>query len=249
MKNFGLIGHKLSHSFSRKFFNQKFLEENIPAQYDNYELRDIDKVKSIFEKTIISGMNVTVPFKNSVIKHLDFLDPLSKEIMAVNTILPEYKNDNLISLKGFNTDVYGFHQMIKPYLKSYHERALVFGTGGASSAVNYVLRNYNIDVNFISRHPDSEAKNVFSWNEVNEDMIAHHFLIINTTPIGMYPKVNDSLNLPYHAIGKNHLAIDLIYNPKETFFLKKAKNNNAQILNGYSMLVHQALKAWNIWNS
>lgn len=248
MKNFGLIGNKLSHSFSKKFFNQKFLEENIPAHYENYELKDIDQVRSIFESTIISGMNVTVPYKNSIIKYLDFLDPLSKEIMAVNTILPKYEKNKLISLKGFNTDIYGFHQMIKPYLKSVHERALVFGTGGASSAVSHVLKNYNIEVNFISRYPDTKERNIFSWNDVNEDMIAHHLLIINTTPIGMYPKVNEVLNIPYHAICKNHLAIDLIYNPKETFFLKKSKNNNAQILNGYSMLVHQALKAWNIWN-
>lgn len=249
MKKFGLVGSKLSHSFSKKFFNQKFLSESIPAQYLNFELSNIDQIRAVFESELISGINVTVPYKNSVIKYLDSLDSLSNEIMAVNTILPTYQNNKLVHLKGFNTDVYGFHQMLKPYLKSHHERALVLGTGGASAAISYVLRKYNIDINYVSRFPDVNHSNTFSWDDVNEYMVSHHLLIINTTPLGMYPNHEQLINIPYHAINKNHLVIDLIYNPDETRFLKKAKQNNAQILNGYSMLVNQALKAWDIWNS
>ena len=249
MKKFGLIGRKLSHSFSKKFFNQKFLDESIPAQYENYEISDISYVKSIFQNNFLSGINVTIPYKNTVIKHLDEMDSISKEIMAVNTILPIYENKKLVSLKGFNTDVHGFHHMIKPYLKSHHERALVLGTGGACSAVSHVMKSYNIDVNYISRYPDLNDENSFSWNDLNEHMVGHHLLIINTTPIGMYPNVSEVINIPYHAMGSKHLIIDLIYNPSETLFLKNAKKNNAQTLNGYSMLVNQALKSWNIWNA
>ncbi len=249
MNNFGLIGRKLSHSFSKKFFNQKFLEENIPAHYENYELNDIAMLRTIFESKVISGLNVTVPYKNSVIKYLDSLDALAKQTMAVNTILPKYDNNGkLLSLRGYNTDVFGFHQMLKPFLKSHHERALILGTGGASSSVSHVMKEYNIDVNFISRFPDANNNNIFSWNDLNEYMVEHHLLIINTTPIGMYPNSNEIINIPYHAIGKSHLIIDLIYNPKETHFLKNSKKNNAQTLNGHSMLINQALKAWNIWN-
>lgn len=249
MKNFGLLGEKLSHSFSKNFFNKKFSEENINAHYSNFELNNLSKFKDIFKHQIISGLNVTIPYKHKVIKHLDSLDSISKEINAVNTILPTYNGSKLIHLKGYNTDVYGFHQMIKPYLKSHHERALVFGTGGASAAVAYVLKEYNIDVNFISRHADLKNKNIFTWEDVNNYMIKHHLLLVNTTPIGMFPNNDQKINIHYPTINKNHLVIDLVYNPKETYFLKIAKENNAQILNGYTMLVNQALKAWEIWNN
>ena len=249
MKNFGLLGEKLSHSFSKDFFNKKFLEENINAHYSNFEFNDLTKFKDLFKDQIISGLNVTIPYKNKVIQYLDSIDSISQEIKAVNTILPFYEDNKLIHLKGYNTDVYGFHQMIKPYLKSHHERALVFGTGGASGAVAYVLKGYNIDVNFISRFANSNDKNIFTWDDVNEYMVDHHLLIINTTPVGMYPNNDQKINIPYNKINKYHLVIDLIYNPIETYFLKRAKKNNAQILNGHSMLINQALKAWEIWNT
>ena len=149
MKYYGLIGKKLGHSFSHNFFNNKFSKENISAYYENYELDDVSSIRRLFHKKLIHGMNVTVPYKNVVIEFLDDLDPISKDINAVNTILPKYNDGNLLSLTGYNTDVYGFNQMIKPYFKSHHERALVLGTGGASSAVNYVLKSLN--VNFIYR--------------------------------------------------------------------------------------------------
>ncbi len=249
VRSFGLLGQKLAHSFSKDFFNKKFSEENISAQYSNFELDDLTKFKDIFKDQIISGLNVTIPYKNKVIQHLDSLDPIAQEINAVNTILPFYKHNKLSHLRGYNTDVYGFHQMIKPYLKSHHERALVFGTGGASAAVAYVLKGYNIHVNFISRFVNTNSKNVFTWDDVNDYMLDHHLLIINTTPIGMFPNNDQKINIPFNNINKHHLVIDLIYNPVETYFLERAKKNNAQILNGHSMLVNQALKAWEIWNT
>ena len=247
MNYYGLIGKKLTHSFSQNFFNNKFSKENISAYYENHELDDVSLIRSLFHKKLIQGINVTVPYKNAVIEFLDDLDPISKDINAVNTILPKYNNGNLISLKGYNTDVYGFSQMIKPYFKSHHERALVLGTGGASSAVNYVLKSLNVKVNFISRKT-SELSNVFTWDDLNDYMIKHHFLVINTTPVGMYPNIKEEFEFPFSQVGPKHLFIDLIYNPEETIFLKRARLKKAQTLNGYNMLVNQALKAWEIWN-
>lgn len=247
MSFYGLIGKKLGHSFSQNFFNNKFSKENISAYYENHELDDVSLVRAIFQEKIIQGMNVTVPYKNAVIEFLDDLDPISKDINAVNTILPKYNNGNLISLTGYNTDVYGFSQMIKPYFKSHHERALVLGTGGASSAVNYVLKSLNVKVNFISRKT-SELSNVFTWDDLNDYMIKHHLLVINTTPVGMYPNIEEEFEFPFLQVGPRHLFIDLIYNPEETIFLKRARLKNAGTLNGYNMLVNQALKAWEIWN-
>ena len=220
MNYYGLIGKKLDHSFSQNFFNKKFSQENIIANYDNYELDDISTVRDIFSKKHIQGMNVTIPYKNAVIDFLDNLDPISREINAVNTILPKYNNGNLATLTGFNTDVYGFSQMIKPYLNFHHERALVLGTGGASSAVNYVLNSLNIKVNFISTKK-SDLGNVYNWIDLNDYMIKHHLLVINTTPVGMHPNINEEFEFPFSKVTPKHLFIDLIYNPEETIFLKK----------------------------
>tara|TARA_Y100000589_G_scaffold332102_1_gene389288 strand:- start:4355 stop:5119 length:765 start_codon:yes stop_codon:yes gene_type:complete len=249
LKNFGLIGQTLSHSFSKKFFNEKFLNENIDASYKNFEINTIKEFPNLFKKDfIINGLNVTIPYKQKVIKFLNELDPISNEIKAVNTILPIYKKGNLMFLKGYNTDVYGFKQLIKPYLKSNHNKALIFGTGGASKAVSYVLKNYGIDINYVSRSNKNNFS-TYSWDQVNENMIKYHELIINTTPIGMYPNDNELLSIPYQSISKNHLLVDLIYNPEETKFLKKGIQQGARCLNGKNMLIHQALKAWDIWNS
>ena len=248
MKKFGLIGRSLSHSFSKKYFNQKFLEEQIEASYLNYELNDLDTFRDLFKDKSIMGLNVTIPYKEQVVKYLDKLGPIALELQAVNTILPIYHKDGSINLKGFNTDVFGFHQSIKPYLKSNHQKALVLGTGGASKAVAYVLKQYGIDVNFISRSNSGNSPNVFSWETVNENMIKYHPLIVNTTPVGMYPNMDDKIIIPYEAITQKHLLIDLIYHPQETYFLNKGKEQGAQCINGYSMLMHQAVKAWDIWN-
>ena len=249
MRNFGLIGQSLIHSFSKDYFNKKFKTENIDALYSNFEIDNISTLRDLFSDFKLSGLNVTIPFKQKVISQLDSLDEISQKIDAVNTIKPFFKNNKLISLKGYNTDVYGFQQMLKPYLKSHHTKALVLGTGGASKAVAYVLNAYNIDVNFISRNKFPSLNNYFTWNQLNSHMVAGHYIIINTTPVGMYPDVDQEIKISYDNLTSKHLVIDLIYNPDQTLFLKKALLKNAQTLNGYQMLVHQALKAWNIWES
>jgi shikimate dehydrogenase len=250
LKNFGLIGRTLSHSFSKKFFTNKFLNEDIDASYLNYELTSIKEFPSLFNnETLLNGLNVTIPYKENVIQYLDELDPIASKIQAVNTILPIYNNGNLEKLVGYNTDVYGFSQLLKPYLKSNHQKALVLGTGGASKAVSYVLRNLGIEVNYVSRTKSNTNPSIFTWDMVNDNMIKLHQLIINTTPIGMSPNNNDLIPLPYSFINNKHLLVDLIYNPEETQFLKKGKKQGARCLNGTNMLIHQALKAWNIWNT
>ena len=248
MKKFGLIGQSLKHSFSKEFFNEKFQKEKISARYDNYELENLSLFKSIFFDNDLCGLNVTIPFKEKIINYLDDLDPISKKIGAVNTILPTYSNKKLWSLKGFNTDAYGFHQLIKPFLKSHHNLGLILGDGGASKAVSYVFDSLNINYNIITRKNTSDIRQKLSWNDINSYMVKHHLIIVNTTPIGMYPNSIDKIDFPYEFITKEHLIIDLIYNPSITQFLQKASSQNAQILNGYQMLIHQALKAWNIWN-
>ena len=249
MRNFGLIGRSLSHSFSKKFFTEKFSSENISASYDNYELSSIEEFLNLFKTdSIIDGLNVTIPYKESIIKYLDELDPISKEIHAVNTILPIYNNGSLQKLIGYNTDVYGFTQLLKPYLRSNHQKALVLGTGGASKAVAYVLNNYGIEVNYVSRTKSSSNNSIFSWDSINDNMIKFHELIVNTSPIGMFPNIKDVIPLPYSSITNKHLLVDLIYNPVETQFLKRGKQQGARCLNGNNMLIHQALKAWDIWN-
>tara|TARA_Y100000768_G_C23976997_1_gene683583 strand:- start:659 stop:1423 length:765 start_codon:yes stop_codon:yes gene_type:complete len=249
LKNFGLIGQSLVHSFSKDYFNKKFKIENIDAHYSNFESDNISSLRELFSDRKLSGLNVTIPFKEKVISQLDYLDEISQEIDAVNTIKPFFKNNKLVSLKGYNTDVYGFQQMVKPYLKSHHTKALILGTGGASKAVAYVLNSFNIEVNYISRNKIPSLNNYFIWSQLNSHMVAGHYLIINTTPVGMYPEVDQEIKIPYDYLTSKHLVIDLIYNPKKTLFLKKALLKNAQILNGNQMLVHQALKAWDIWES
>jgi shikimate dehydrogenase len=249
LRNFGLIGKSLVHSFSKDYFNKKFKTDNIDALYSNFEIDNISGLRDLFLTHNLFGLNVTIPFKQKVISQLDSLDEISQQIDAVNTIKPFFKNNKLIFLKGYNTDVYGFQQMVKPYLKSHHTKALILGTGGASKAVAYVLNAFNIGVNFISRNNFPSLNNYFTWDQLNSHMVAGHYLIINTTPVGMYPGVDHEIKISYDNLTSKHLVIDLIYNPEQTIFLKKALLKNAQILNGYQMLVHQALKAWNIWES
>ncbi len=242
VKKFGLIGKKLAHSFSKTYFTKKFKELDIEATYDNIEIPAIRMVKTVLKHgAIYDGLNVTIPYKTAIIPYLDELDESAKAVGAVNTVLN--KNGQFI---GFNTDVYGFKQMIKPFFKSHHERALIFGTGGASKAVAFVLEQLGSSVITVSRTP--EGANQFGYDEVNENMIAFNTIIVNCTPVGTYPNVDECLPLPYEALTDKHLVIDLIYNPEETLFLKKAKAQQAWTLNGLTMLHQQAEKAWEIWN-
>ena len=241
MNKYGLIGKSLSHSFSKSYFSSFFIENNINASYDEFEIAQIDDVKTLFNSPI-NGLNVTIPYKESIIPFLDDLSPEAKEIGAVNTI----KILNGKS-KGYNTDAFGFHQSIKPFITNQHEKAIILGTGGASKAVAYTLNNLGIDVFFISRMPN-EMQNHFSYDDLNKEMINFCKLIVNTTPVGMYPDINNLIPIDYSLLTNNHLCIDLIYNPKETLFLKKARQNNAIILNGNHMLIEQAKESWKIWS-
>ena len=240
-KLFGLLGKSLKHSFSPDFFKSYFQEHEINAQYQLFEIDNIQEVEKIFSLNP-SGFNVTVPYKEEIIPYLDELDESAKVIGAVNVVA--FENGKKI---GYNTDAFGFHQSIKPFLTFHHERALIFGTGGASKAVAHVFKSIGLNVIFVSRNPNEEL-NQFQYSDVNEVMIAACKVIVNCTPVGMYPIIDEVLSIPYESLSEEHLVIDLIYNPPLTKFLSKAQESGATILNGSSMLREQALKSWEIWN-
>jgi len=243
MKQFGLIGKQLSHSFSPAFFADFFQKQGIDALYTTYELREISDFPQLMKDQVFGGLNVTIPYKTTIIPYLDELDPLAAEIQAVNVIA--FENGKT---KGYNTDVYGFQQSIKPFLTFHHERALIFGTGGASKAVAHVFKSLGIDVIFVSQS-ESSLSNHFTYADVNEHMLTACKVIVNCTPLGMFPDVDSALDLPYASLSEEHLLIDLVYNPEETLFMKQGRAHGATAMNGLSMLQHQALKSWEIWNT
>lgn len=240
MKTYGLIGRSLGHSFSKSFFESYFTENNIDARYENFELDTIGAISNLLNGDVC-GFNVTIPYKEAIIPFLDELSSEAEKIGAVNVV--QIKNGKRI---GHNTDAFGFHQSIKPFLTNRHERAIVFGTGGASKAVEYVLKNIGVDVIFISRNPIGE--NQFHYNQVNEHMLNACKLLVNTTPVGTYPNVHEFHEIPYAALSHEHLVVDLIYNPVKTKMLEYAEAAGTMILNGQSMLHEQALKSWKIWS-
>lgn len=256
MRRFGLIGYPLSHSFSQKYFTEKFRKENISdAAYELFPLKSIEELPSLLEAhPSLCGLNVTIPYKEAIIPFLHELDETAAAAGAVNTIRIT-PNPSALSLSkrptpnltGYNTDVHGFRQSIKPFLEMHHERALILGTGGSSKAVHYVLKQIGIDCYFASRNPGGREKH-FSYEEINRYVIQAFPLIINTTPQGMHPNVNEFPPIPYEHITTRHLLYDLVYNPGETEFLKKGKQQGAVVINGLSMLYAQAEKAWEIWN-
>lgn len=243
MKQYGLIGKTLSHSFSKKYFEEKFKRENINAVYENFELNDISQVEELFSThPNLCGLNVTIPYKEQIIPYLDEVDEQARKIGAVNTIYIDKKTGKK---KGYNTDYYGFKQSLKPFLENQHQRALILGTGGASKAVEYVLNELGIITAFVSRTP--QAENQLSYDELNENILASFLLIVNTTPLGTFPNVDEKPAINYDAITTNHLLYDLVYNPAETAFLKEGKKRGALTINGEQMLQLQAEKAWEIW--
>ena len=239
-KKYALIGKSLSHSFSQKYFTDKFLREEISAAYHNVEITEKSELKSLLAMDF-DGFNVTMPYKEVIMDYLDELSPAAREVGAVNTI--QVKEGKLI---GHNTDVFGFQQMIKPFFESQHERALIIGTGGASKAVAYVLENLGVSVIYLSRQP--KRANEFGYDDLNENMITFNGIIVNTTPVGMFPAVDSFIELPFEALTTRHLVVDLIYNPEETVFFRKAKEQGAKTINGLTMLHQQAEQAWKIWN-
>jgi shikimate dehydrogenase len=238
---FGLVGKRLDYSFSRTFFTDFFEKNKLNYTYENIEIPDISEIKSILESGKFSGLNVTIPYKESIIPFLDEFSPEAKAIGAVNTV--SFENGKVI---GHNTDAFGFQQSIKPFLDNRHERAMILGTGGASKAIAYVLKNIGLNVIFISRNPKGE--NQFSYADVNQNMVNACKMIVNCTPIGTFPNVDEKPDFPTEFITENHFVVDLIYNPEKTRLLQEAEQKGAIILNGYSMLKEQALRAWEIWS-
>lgn len=241
MRKFGLIGKHLDYSFSKSFFTDFFQEHGVDASYENIEIPSISQIKPFLNSGEFSGFNVTIPYKVEIIPFLDELSLEAETIGAVNTI--SCQNGKLV---GHNTDAFGFQQSIKPFLTNQHEKALVLGTGGASKAVEFVLKNIGIDVFYLSRDP--QEANQFLYEQVNEHMLGAMKLIVNCTPLGTFPKVDEKPNFPTNLLGADHLVVDLIYNPEKTLFLREAEKQGATILNGLSMLREQALKSWEIWN-
>lgn len=238
---YGLLGKNISYSFSQGYFTQKFKELKLPNHsYQNFDISDISQFPSIVKEKDLKGLNVTIPYKEDIIPFLSELDPVAKEIGAVNTI-KFTKN----GLKGFNTDAFGFEKSITPFLKTHHTKALILGTGGASKAIVYVLEQRGIDVSFVSRAP---KVGMLTYNHLTKSEIDSHFLIINCTPLGTFPNTEEKPDIPYQFITEKHLLFDLVYNPPKTAFLSMGEKQGAQICNGLTMLQKQAEKAWEIWN-
>jgi len=244
MRFFGLIGYPLGHSFSKKYFTEKFDKEGINARYDLYELREIDEFAGLKNMTDLCGLNVTIPYKQQIIPFLDELDPVAAEIGAVN-VIKFIRLNNELKLKGYNSDAVGFMQSIQPYLRPHHRKALILGTGGASKAIDYSLRMMGVETKFVSRSPVNRQ---FSYQDLNEDILTEYHVIINASPVGTFPHVDSCPDIPYRFLASGHLLFDAVYNPAETLFLRKGKAQGASVLNGEGMLIGQAEAAWKIWN-
>lgn len=248
IKKLGLIGYPLTHSFSARYFAEKFDKEGIEGfSYENFEIPTIEDFPDVIKNNPeVVGLNVTIPYKEQIIPYLDELDDEAREIGAVNTIRVIRTEDG-VKLKGYNTDIYGFRETLKPLLKMNHYKALILGTGGAAKAVEYVLKKIGLDVLYVSRNPSSEKEK--SYDELNDVAVKNFPVIVNSTPLGMHPKVGVCPDLPYKDLTEDNLLYDLIYNPAETLFMKKGAEQGAITQNGLGMLKLQAEKAWEIWNS
>lgn len=262
MKKFGLIGYPLGHSFSQKYFTDKFEKEEIKdCEYLAFPIKNLNDLPDLLKQNPdLCGLNVTIPYKIGVHYFLDKISETAKEIDAVNCIKITYPNSlsglfdgellltnaNKPFLEGYNTDAYGFEQSLKPLLKKHHAKALILGNGGATRAVKYVLNKLEIDFKIVSRQHHHD---MITYKQITQKLIESYTIIINTTPLGTFPNINECPNIPYQYLSKKHLLFDLIYNPEETTFLRKGKEQGASIKNGYEMLVLQAEKSWEIWNS
>lgn len=245
MQKYGLIGYPLKHSFSIGYFNEKFRSEGIDAEYVNFEIPAINDFRKIIEENPnLCGLNVTIPYKEQVIPFLDSLDPDTAKIGAVN-VIKIIRQKGKVRLVGYNSDIIGFTQSIQPLLRPTHKKALILGTGGASKAVFHGLNNLGIESTFVSRTHDQNG--VLVYDELTPEIMAEHTIIVNCTPVGMYPKVDFCPNIPYKCLTPNHLLYDLLYNPNITLFMKKGEEHGADTKNGLEMLLLQAFAAWEIW--
>ncbi|MDP3358833.1 MAG: shikimate dehydrogenase [Lutibacter sp.] len=242
---FGIIGKDISYSFSRKYFQEKFKKLGLNNyHYYNFDIPEIEEFPFLLyhREDEFRGLNVTIPYKEAIIKYLDEVDSEAQKIGAVNTI--KVTDDN--QLIGYNTDAHGFQKSIEPLLKNHHKKALILGTGGASKAIAYVFKKLNIAYKFVSRN---EIEDMFTYEMLDAKIMGEYTIIVNCTPVGTHPNIENAPPIPYQYVSDKHLLYDLIYNPAETKFLQKGKKHGASIKNGLEMLELQAEKAWEIWHS
>ena len=241
MKLYALFGHPLKHSFSRDLFTDKFKREGLDCRYQNYDIQTVERIREIItEHPELGGFNVTYPYKEAIIPLLDEMDEMAKEIGAVNAVKVENGKT-----KGYNTDAYGFEKLLERALKGQTiDHALVLGTGGASKAVQYVLRQHNIPYSTVSR---SAEKGDFTYDTLTDEVLRQNHLIINATPLGMLPRIDDFPEIHYQSLSNKHILIDLIYNPKTTAFMELGKTWGAKVYNGLQMFEEQAKKTWELW--
>ena len=246
MDKYGLIGYPLGHSFSISYFNQKFQDEDINAVYENYEIPNIDALPEVLgSNPELKGLNVTIPYKEKVLPFLDTLTPEACAIGAVNVIKVSHRGNKTV-LKGYNSDVIGFTKSIEPMLdKKWHQKALILGTGGASKAIDYGLRSLGLETVFVSRY---ERPNTIQYKSITPEVVKEYNVIVNCTPLGMYPNTESCPTLPYEAMDSHTILYDLIYNPDETLFMKRGAQYGANVKNGLEMLLLQAFASWEFWN-
>ena len=247
-RKYGLIGYPLGHSFSKEYFNNKFLAENIDAEYINFEIKNLSELKYVFrENPELCGLNVTLPYKMDVIPLLDSVTDNARNIGAVNVI--KFKKGgffNKFHLEGHNSDITGFKQSIEPMINKMHRKALILGTGGAAKAIYHGLKQLGLDSIFVSRTQEGDS---ITYDEITPEIIEDYTVIVNATPLGMYPNTDTCPDIPYQYLAANHLLYDLIYNPDETLFMRKGKESGATAKNGLEMLLLQAFISWEIWNN
>ncbi len=243
MNKYGLIGFPLGHSFSEKFFTEKFARENIDAQYRLYPMETVDKVHELIADADMRGFNVTIPYKQQIMPLLDELDEEAANVGAVN-VVKIIRENGTTKLKGYNSDIYGFYESIRPFIKPQHKKALILGTGGASKAVCAMLKKLNIEYVFVSRSP---KEGQLSYDQIDSQTMNEYKVVVNTTPLGMSPNLDTCPPLPYELFTPEHLAFDLVYNPETTKFLRLAAEHGAATKNGLEMLHLQAIRAWEIW--
>lgn len=245
MDIYGLIGYPLGHSFSISYFNQKFADEGIEAKYENFEIPSIELLMEVLDSNPnLRGLNVTIPYKQKVISYLDTLSPEARAIGAVNVIRVTHDGDKTV-LKGFNSDVIGFTKSIEPMLEKVHKKALILGTGGASKAIDYGLKALGLETLFVSRY---QKPGTIQYKDITPDVVKEYNVIVNCTPCGMYPHVDECPELPYEAMDNRTILYDLIYNPDETLFMKRGAEHGASTKNGLEMLLLQAFASWEFWN-